>query len=154
MNNSQKCATELTGKTRAFAHGLWPQRKCCRLIKTRVYTTKCRISNMEQVVPKLCTRNLNIQQITWRTQDYLFAGKLKIDKLKIKYCSMLAARGAARGSRRGSRLAAQRCITCKCNYCNTGQTSQSRLWRPFFIQFGPIRQNNIKNKKGINIEGV
>ena len=50
---------------------------------------------MEQVVSKLCTRNLNIQQITWRTQDYLFAGKLKIDKLKIKYCSMLAARGAA-----------------------------------------------------------
>ena len=37
----------------------------------------------------------------------LFAGKLKIDKLKIKYCSMLAARGAARGSRlaaRGSTL--------------------------------------------------
>ena len=107
INNSQKCATELTGKTRAFSHGLWPQRKCCRLIKTRVYTTKCRISNMEQVVPKLCTRNLNIQQITWRTQDYLFAGKLKIDKLKIKYCSMLAARGSRRGSRLAARLAAR-----------------------------------------------
>ena len=89
----------INGKNSGIRTGLWPQRKCCRLIKTRVYTTKCRISNMEQVVPKLCTRNLNIQQITWRTQDYLFAGKLKIDKLKIKYCSMLAARGSRLAAR-------------------------------------------------------
>ena len=107
INNSQKCATELTGKTRAFAHGLWPQRKCCRLIKTRVYTTK--MSNFKYGAS--CT------EVMYKKLEHP-TDNLKDTRLFI--CRQAKNRQAknkilfhACGSRRGSRLAAQRCITCK-----------------------------------------